>query len=82
MPKQQTPLELVINSFGSGGLSTETKRAILLLNATPKLLEALKRDSLLADTAILLTPTGPDRNRLTEINILRLAAIAAAEESP
>ncbi len=42
------------------------------------LLEACKRDATLADVAIALTPTGKGRNRLTEINILRLAAIGKA----
>ncbi len=43
------------------------------------LLEALKRDAFLANQAILATPTGDLRNKLTEINILRLAAIANCE---
>ena len=41
--------------------------------------EALKRDELLANVAILATPSGPKRNKLTEINLLRLQAIAKAE---
>ena len=44
------------------------------------LLKACKRDEELANAAILATPTGEYRNKLTEINILRLEAIAAATE--
>ena len=44
------------------------------------LLETCKRDAELANAAISATPTGKYRNKLTEINILRLQAIAKAEE--
>lgn len=54
------------NAFEKGGLVSD-------------LLKALKRDAELATVAILMTPTGPKRNRLTEINIFRLQAIALAE---
>lgn len=50
-----------------------------LIAAAPDLLDACKRDALLAAVAISKTPTGDQRNKLTEINILRLAAIAKAE---
>lgn len=44
------------------------------------LLAALKRDALLADIAIAQTQTSDLRNKLTEINMLRLAAIAKAKK--
>ncbi len=46
---------------------------------TSDMYEALKRDELLANVAILATPSGPKRNKLTEINLLRLQALAKAE---
>lgn len=49
-------------------------------NSYPDLLKACKRDAELANVAIAATPTGKDRNKLTEINILRLAAIAKVGE--
>ncbi len=42
------------------------------------LLDACKRDAELANAAISSTPTGEYRDRLTEINILRLQAITEA----
>ncbi|KKN07557.1 hypothetical protein LCGC14_1065780 [marine sediment metagenome] len=51
-----------------------------LLSINKDLLMACKRDSLLADIATAQTPTGDLRNRLTEINILRLAAIQKAKQ--
>ncbi len=54
-------------------------RAVInLMAAAPALLEACKRDAYLADSAILATLTG-ERNKLTQINILRLQAIAQAK---
>jgi len=47
--------------------------------AAPDMYDALKRDELLANVAILATPSGPKRNKLTEINILRMKALAKAE---
>lgn len=51
-----------------------------LIAAAPDLLAACERDEELANVAISLTPTSDYRNRLTEINILRLAAIAKAKK--
>ncbi len=59
----------------------EAKANAHLIAAAPKLLEACKRDAELANVAILLTPTGEHRNKLTEINILRLQAITEAEKT-
>ncbi len=50
------------------------------LNSYDDLLNACIRDKELATAAILLTPTGEHRNKLTEINILRLQAIDLAKE--
>ena len=50
-----------------------------LIAAAHALLAACKRDAALANIAIAATPSGPHRVRLTEINILRLQAIAEAE---
>jgi len=44
------------------------------------LLDACERDALLANIAIAETPTGDLRNKLTEINILRIAAISKAKQ--
>ena len=44
------------------------------------LLDACKQDAELATQAINRTPSGPLRNKLTEINILRLQAIANAKK--
>jgi len=51
-----------------------------IINQRDMLLEACKRDSTLANQAISRTPPGPLRNELTEINILRLQAIAKVKE--
>ena len=50
------------------------------INHYDNLLEACERDEGLATAAILLTPTGEHRNKLTEINILRMQAISLAKE--
>jgi hypothetical protein len=54
------------------------KRAMQCWNNFDNLLEALKRDEALAEAAIASTPTGEAREKLTEINILRLQAISEA----
>jgi len=51
-------------------------------NCFNELLDACKRDAELATQAVLRTPTGPLRNKLTEINLLRLKAITEAEKGP
>ncbi len=59
----------------------QTKEQIKQLRAShAALLTALARDGALADAAISATPTGKYRNRLTELNILRLQAIKEAKE--
>lgn len=58
----------------------ETIANARLIAAAPDLLRACERDALLAGIAISETPTGDLRNKLTEINILRLAAIAEAKK--
>ncbi len=50
------------------------------INSHKNLLDACIRDEKLATVAILSTPTGEHRNKLTEINILRLQAISLAKE--
>ncbi len=50
------------------------------VNAYKALLDACKRDAELADAAILSTPSGEYRNKLTEINILRMQAIAEVKK--
>lgn len=50
-----------------------------LISAAPDMYEALKRGELLANVSILATPSGPKRNKLTEINLMRLQALAKAE---
>ena len=52
-----------------------------LIVAAPELLAACERDAMLADHAILRTPTSPLRNKLTEVNLLRLKAISNAKGS-
>jgi hypothetical protein len=49
-------------------------------NAHDELVGALERDEELANAAILRTPAGEYRNKLTEINILRLQALESAKE--
>ena len=51
------------------------------INHYDDLLKACERDEELATAAILLTPTGEHRNKLTEINILRIQAISLAKET-
>lgn len=48
-------------------------------NSHDALYEACKRDAELANAAIIMTPTGEYRNKLTEINILRMQALSKAE---
>jgi len=50
-----------------------------MLNNYTALLETCKRDEEFANLAILNTRTGPYRDKLIEINILRLASIDKAE---
>ncbi len=50
------------------------------INNYDNLLDACVRDEELATAAILLTPTGERRNKLTDINILRMQAISLAKE--
>ncbi len=57
----------------------ESEANARLIASSPALLAACKQDAELANVAIVMTPTGKERNRLTEINILRLQAIASAE---
>ena len=52
----------------------------MLNSASTDLLEACKVASSVYGRMICRTPTGDERNRLTEQNILRLAAIAKAEK--
>lgn len=49
-------------------------------NAHDDLLAACEKAQFVYDYAICRTPTGPERNKLTEQNILRMAAIAKAKE--
>lgn len=49
-----------------------------LIAAAPDLLEACKQACVAYDYIICSTPTGDERNKLTEQNILRMAAIAKA----
>ena len=61
-------------------IKPNAEHLVLCWNSHDALLAACERDAELANAAILATPTGDYRNKLTEINILRLQAIAKAKE--
>ncbi len=64
---------------GGSAFIGELEANAQLIAAAPDLLAALERDAGLANAAIAATPTGKYRNKLTELNILRLEAIAKAK---
>ncbi len=63
------------------GCSEHLKKMFGRLNSFEDLFDACVRDEELATAAILATPTGEHRNKLTEINILRALAVSNAKEA-
>ena len=55
---------------------------LLVMNSHKDLLAACERASVVYDYAICRTPTGDERNKLCEQNILRMAAIQNAKPKP
>jgi len=64
--------------FAAGVDIKSVVEAVLIMAGWKDLLDACERDALLADISISATPTEDLRNKLTDINILRLAAITKA----
>ena len=65
--------------FAAGVDIKSVVEAVLIIANWNDLLKACERDALLADIAISATPTSDLRNKLTDINILRLDAITKAQ---
>lgn len=65
-------------SFAADVSVAEVVESVLEEVGFAEMLQLCKDMSLLADVAISATPTGEVRNRMTEINILRMDAVATA----
>ncbi len=65
--------------FAAGVDISAVVRLTLIMSAQPDLLAACEKAQFVYDYAICRTPTGPERNELTERNILRMQAIAKAK---